>query len=148
VAEGAHVFRAVPAVAAQLFRSFPIQDFLFHLRFLCLWCDIARRLGGSYCNCRRAIRQAAKFGVWNTAACHKQTCALRAPTVFFGTDKDHPYQKIRFWLTPNAAWGVIQDRRLRTDGFIIHAQSTIRADGFSSAQYRNSEAARVLSRHA
>jgi hypothetical protein len=31
----------------------------------------------------------------------------------------------------------IQDRRLRTDGFIIRAQSVIRADGFSSAQHRN-----------
>jgi len=30
----------------------------------------------------------------------------------------------------------MQDRRLRTDGFIIHAQSTIRADRFSSAQKR------------
>jgi hypothetical protein len=29
-----------------------------------------------------------------------------------------------------------EDRRLRTDGFFIRAQSTIRADGFSSAQQR------------
>ena len=34
----------------------------------------------------------------------------------------------------------IQDRRLRTDRFFIRAQSTIRADGFLSAQYRNTAA--------
>jgi len=32
----------------------------------------------------------------------------------------------------------MQDRRLRTDVLFIRAQSTIRADGFSSAQNRNS----------
>jgi len=31
----------------------------------------------------------------------------------------------------------IQDRRLRTDVLFIRAQSTIRADGFSSAQNRS-----------
>jgi hypothetical protein len=45
--------------------------------------------------------------------------------------------------------GFIQDRRLRTDVFFIRAQSTIRADGFSSAQHRNSATTggRDLSRH-
>jgi hypothetical protein len=43
-------------------------------------------------------------------------------------------QKTRFRIKAKAAFGVIQDRRLRMDGFIIRAQSAIRADGFSSAQ--------------
>jgi hypothetical protein len=34
----------------------------------------------------------------------------------------------------NAVDGLPKDRRLRTDGFIIRAQSTIRTDGFSSVQ--------------
>jgi hypothetical protein len=37
----------------------------------------------------------------------------------------------------DSGFAFIQDRRLRTDGFIIRAQATIRADGFSSAQNRN-----------
>jgi len=44
----------------------------------------------------------------------------------------------------------IQDRRLRTDVFFIRAQSTIRADSFSSAQNRNpaTTEGRDFSRHA
>ncbi|MBE0626697.1 MAG: hypothetical protein IH606_18000 [Burkholderiales bacterium] len=41
-------------------------------------------------------------------------------------------------ITKQRVGRFIQDHRLRADGFIIRAQSAIRADGFSSAQYRNS----------
>jgi hypothetical protein len=55
--------------------------------------------------------------------------------VFSVRTKDHPYQKHGYGKKQDRLGFVfIQDRRLRTDGFIIRAQSTIRADGFSSAQ--------------
>ncbi|TAK71619.1 MAG: hypothetical protein EPO19_04050 [Betaproteobacteria bacterium] len=66
----------------------------------------------------------AIYGVLNTAAGRAQTSALRAPTVF--------------WTKTKTVWGFIQDRRLRADVLFIRAQSAIRADGFSSAQQRNS----------
>ncbi|MEK7362029.1 MAG: hypothetical protein AAB133_08130 [Pseudomonadota bacterium] len=76
-----------------------------------------------------------------TVACDDKTCALRAPTVFLVR-----IQTIRTKNTvmdkTKPTWGFIQDRRLRTDGFIIRAQSTIRADGFSSAQNHNFAVAR------
>jgi hypothetical protein len=34
------------------------------------------------------------------------------------------------------SWGFIRDRRLRADGFIVRAQSAIRADGTPAAQAR------------
>ena len=78
------------------------------------------------------------YGVSNIAACGERTCALRAPTVFSVRMKSTSAQKTRLWLTPNRAWGFIQDRRLRADVLFIRTQSVIRADVFSSAQNRNS----------
>jgi hypothetical protein len=43
-------------------------------------------------------------------------------------------QKTRFGDKTRTVLVLIQDRRLRADGFIIRAQAAIRADGFSSAQ--------------
>jgi hypothetical protein len=58
--------------------------------------------------------------------------------VFFCTDEKHIRTKTRLWIKAKAAWGLIQDRRLRTDRFIVRAQSVIRADGPPSAQARTS----------
>jgi len=52
--------------------------------------------------------------------------------------KNASAQKTRLWLKAKTAWGFIQDRQLRADVLFIPTQFTIRADGFSSAQYRNS----------
>jgi len=78
--------------------------------------------------------------VTNTVAYDEKTCALRAPTVFLVRiitirTKNTVMDKTK------STWSLIQNRRLRTNGFIIRAQSTIGADGFSSAQGRNSATA-------
>jgi hypothetical protein len=66
----------------------------------------------------------------------------RAPTVFSVRMKSVSVQKTRLWIKATR-FGVafIQDRRLRTDALFIRAQSTIRADGFSSAQHHKPETA-------
>jgi len=70
----------------------------------------------------------------NAAAVRKTYCTLRAPTVFSARMKSASAQKTRLWIKARAARGFTQDRRLRADGCFIRAQSTIRADGISSAQ--------------
>jgi len=61
---------------------------------------------------------------------------LRAPraNLVFRADEKRIRCENKVTVKAKTVLGVIQDRRLRTDGFIIRAQSTIRADGFSSAQ--------------
>jgi len=67
-------------------------------------------------------------------------CALARANRVFGTDE----KRIRTENTVmdksknGLGLGFIQDRRLRADVLFIRAQSTIRADGSSSAQHRNS----------
>jgi len=73
-----------------------------------------------------------------STACYERPCALRAPTVFSVRIKSASAQKTRFWIKTRTARGFIQDCRLRADVLFIRAQSAIRADGFSSAQHRNS----------
>jgi hypothetical protein len=69
----------------------------------------------------------------------RRRCALARANRVFCTDK----KRIRTENTVmdkinSGLWvGFIQDRRLRADVLFIRAQSTIRADGFSSAQNRN-----------
>ncbi|MBI5909813.1 MAG: hypothetical protein HY848_07665 [Betaproteobacteria bacterium] len=65
--------------------------------------------------------------------------AARANRVFC-TDKTHIRTENAVMDKNNKGLGVafIQDRRLRADVLFIRAQSAIRADGFSSAQNRNS----------
>jgi hypothetical protein len=74
------------------------------------------------------------YSVLNIVACRARICALRAPTVLSARMKSVSARKTRLWLTPDTAWGFIQDRRLRADVLFIRTQSGIRADGFSSAQ--------------
>jgi hypothetical protein len=50
----------------------------------------------------------------------------------FRTDKNHPYEN-QGYMKNRYGSGFIQDRRLRADSLFIRAQSTIRADVFSSA---------------
>jgi hypothetical protein len=73
--------------------------------------------------------------------------AARANRVFCADEKCIRTENTVLVNTKRSA-GVIQDRRLRTDGLFIRAQSAIRADGFRSAQHRNSATmGRDLSRH-
>jgi len=64
--------------------------------------------------------------------------ATRANRVFCTDEKHIGTENTVMVNTKTRRGGFIQDRRLRTDVLFIRAQSTIRADGFSSAQYRNS----------
>jgi hypothetical protein len=66
------------------------------------------RKAGSLTICTDGFTARAGFG---------KTCALRAPTVFSARMKSASARKTRLWLTPNAAWGFIPDRQLRTDRF-------------------------------
>jgi hypothetical protein len=59
--------------------------------------------------------------------------ALRANPVF-GADEKRIRTKNTVMNESKGGLGLIQDRRLRADGFIIRAQSVIRADGSPSAQ--------------
>jgi hypothetical protein len=77
------------------------------------------------------------FCAANTVECDERLCALRAPTVFLVRIKTIRTKNTVMDKT-RSALGFIQDRRSRTNGFIIRTQATIRADGFSSAQFRNS----------
>jgi len=63
--------------------------------------------------------------------------AARANRVF-RTDEKHIRTENTVMNKSNNDLGLgsIQDRRLRADVLFIRAQSTIRADGFSSAQFR------------
>jgi hypothetical protein len=63
--------------------------------------------------------------------------AARANRVFC-TDEKRIRTKNTVMVNTKHSAGVIQDCRLRADVLFIRAQSTIRADGFSSAQHRNS----------
>ncbi|MBI5912586.1 MAG: hypothetical protein HY848_21860, partial [Betaproteobacteria bacterium] len=69
-------------------------------------------------------------------------CALARANRVFGTDKKHIRTKNTVMDKSNDGLGFafIQDRRLRADVLFIRAQSTIRVDGFSSAQNCNSAA--------
>jgi hypothetical protein len=69
--------------------------------------------------------------------------AARANLVF-RADKKRIRTKNQVIVNSKCRAGLIQDRRLRTDGFIIRAQSTIRADGVSSAQLRSSVTRRAI----
>jgi len=59
--------------------------------------------------------------------------AARADGVFC-TDEKRIRSENTVMVRSKDGEGFLQDRRLHTDGFIVRAQSTIRADGFSSAQ--------------
>jgi hypothetical protein len=63
--------------------------------------------------------------------------AARANRVFCADEKRIRTENTVMVNTKHSAAG-IQDRQLRADVLFIRAQSAIRADGFSSAQYRNS----------
>jgi hypothetical protein len=69
--------------------------------------------------------------------------AARANRVFY-TDEKHIRVENTVMNKNNDDLGLafIQDRRSRADARFIRAQSTIRADGFSSAQHRNSATGR------
>jgi hypothetical protein len=58
---------------------------------------------------------------------------LRANRVF-GADEKRIRTKNTIMNKTNGGLGLFQDRRLRADGFIVRAQSVIRADGSPSAQ--------------
>jgi transcription elongation factor GreA len=66
--------------------------------------------------------------------------AARANRVFCADEK-HIRTENTVMVNPEHRAGFIQDRRLRADVLFIRVQSTIRADGFSSAQDRNSATA-------
>jgi len=52
--------------------------------------------------------------------------------------KSASVQKTRLWIKAKAIWGGFYTRSSIARGrVLVRAQSTIRADGFSSAQYRN-----------
>jgi hypothetical protein len=61
--------------------------------------------------------------------------AARANRVF-RTDKKRIRTENTVLIKDKDGMGFIRDRRLRADVLFIRAQSTIRADGFSSAQHR------------
>jgi hypothetical protein len=60
--------------------------------------------------------------------------APRANRVFRADEKRIRSENTVTDKSKKTVFGFIQDTRLRADGFIIRAQSGIRADGFSSAQ--------------
>jgi hypothetical protein len=93
----------------------------------------------------------AIYGVLSTVACDENLRAARANPAF-GTDKRRIRTKSTVMDKSKKRSGVvfIPDRRLRADVLFIRAQSTIRADGFSSAQQAQlcNKKGRDSSRHA
>jgi hypothetical protein len=78
-------------------------------------------------------------GVLSAFACDENLRAARANRVFRTDEKRIRAENTVMNKSNNApGLGFIQDRRLRADVLFIRAQSAIRADGFSSAQHRNS----------
>jgi hypothetical protein len=66
-------------------------------------------------------------------------CALARANPVFGTDKKPSVPKTRLLIKAITAWVCFYTRSSIACGWLfIRAQSTIRADGFSSAQFCNS----------
>jgi hypothetical protein len=80
----------------------------------------------------------AGYGVLSAVACDENLRAARANRVFRTDEKRISAENAVMNKSNNAPGsGFIQDRRLRADVLFVRTQSTIRADGFSSAQHRN-----------
>jgi len=76
-------------------------------------------------------------GVTNTVACDERPCALARANRVFRTDEKRIRTENTVMVNTKHSMGFYPRSSIARGWILIRAQSTIRADGFSSAQNRN-----------